>query len=813
MLTIVKKNDSYDVITYQLENEDNSIVNLTGATVNFVMGKKNKLITNAKATVTSATSGMVSYQLTKTDTLVSGTFLAEFVVTFADGKQKTYPSNGYITVDIEQNLDTSQANVVVDMIAEKQGDFTSKLSSILLQAGNINMSAMNEYTWTATDGQLVFTFPSSANYNSSTKWFQVSVGNIPVDNTLVNRSYVNQFALTIDSSSIKAGMIVRAMWVEPIVPITGGHHATHELNGQDEIDISKLRNYQELVATPLADNTLNIDAASQKKSIYKKEVFKKLPFKFPDYGSVITQEGIAGLYPQAFTIDWTNNEIYILYKPFGGTSTKTWIAVYNLTNSAYKSCFNVATTEQSGGEGIVIKTESDNNRYLYVQTSLSANKLGKFLLNSLPSNKATIAPQTEYTLPSMDVQFNYIGKWIVQNKNTYSGNVNRRNVWSVLDDSFNQKGLIQVNTAYAGLFQSNFVDYASKHQSVTLANGKLILAMGGSGSHGTDKAYSYQGIRLFDQLGQLIDDGLINNVKMMDILSANGFTTNIIETEGVITSPTGEIYTFLVHLGDDQPTASTEGLVIFKEFSTSKNAIDFSSAAATYPNFNPVSLSKGVYPVINGTMVNPITGAALDTLDKICDMMIALDIPTLSFYSSTVTVKDINNNNIPSGVFVTLYNVNDYTIRAHYIGSGNNGSKKLSIYGASGSRVQEIVPDNDLLFSGSVNMVANNTIPLSNGKSNYKYLNVEFACYNDGLVAKIATDRATITLRDNNLANSTTNSTITFYEATLSVSETVLTVTQAYYQSIVSSTGTFANTKGNIGSTDMVITRVWGVNS
>jgi hypothetical protein len=255
MLTIVKKNDSYDTITYQLENEDNSPIDLTGATVNFVMGKKNKLITNAAATITSATSGIVSYQLTQMDTLVSGTFLAEFVVTFASGTKKTYPSNGYITVDIEQNLDTSQTNVVVDMIAEQQGDFTSKLNSILLQAGNINMSAMNEYTWTATEGQLIFTFPSSAHYSSTSKWFQVSVGNVPVDSSLVNRSYTNQFALNIDSSNIKAGMTIRAMWVEPIVPVSGGHHATHEINGQDEINIANLRNYQELVAAPLAELT------------------------------------------------------------------------------------------------------------------------------------------------------------------------------------------------------------------------------------------------------------------------------------------------------------------------------------------------------------------------------------------------------------------------------------------------------------------------------------------------------------------------------------------------------------------------------
>jgi hypothetical protein len=258
MLTIVKKNDSYDAITYQLENEDNSTVDLTGASVNFVMGKKNKLITNAKATVTSATSGIVSYQLTPSDTLVSGTFLAEFVVTFANGTTKTYPSNGYITVDVEQNLDTSQNNVVLDMIATKQGDFEAKLDSILKQGTGTQVSAMNEYTWTATSGQTIFVFPTNAKYDPSAKWFQVSVGNVPIANELINRASSSQFSLVVDPSLIVAGMTVHAMWVEPIVPITGGHHSTHEINGQDEINIANLRNYQELVATPLADITSQV---------------------------------------------------------------------------------------------------------------------------------------------------------------------------------------------------------------------------------------------------------------------------------------------------------------------------------------------------------------------------------------------------------------------------------------------------------------------------------------------------------------------------------------------------------------------------
>jgi hypothetical protein len=220
MLTIIKKNDTYDVIEYQLENEDGTIADLTGASVNFVMGKKNKLITNSSANITSAINGIVQYQLTEIDTLVSGTFLGEFVVTFANGKVKTYPSNGYITVDIEQNLDTSQNNIVLDMIAEKQGEFTDKLNSILQQAGNVNMSYVNEYNWMSTDGQVTYVFPSTANYTAaSAKWFQVFVGNVFVDNSLVNRIYDDQFTLSIDPSRITDGVTVTARWIEPIAPI------------------------------------------------------------------------------------------------------------------------------------------------------------------------------------------------------------------------------------------------------------------------------------------------------------------------------------------------------------------------------------------------------------------------------------------------------------------------------------------------------------------------------------------------------------------------------------------------------------------
>jgi hypothetical protein len=105
------------------------------------------------------------------------------------------------------------------MIAEKQGDFTAKLSSILQQAGNINMSAINEYTWISTDSQVSYSFPITSTYSSNAKWLRVYVGGVPVDTSLVNNNFDSKFELLIDPVSIKAGTTVLAQWIEPIAPI------------------------------------------------------------------------------------------------------------------------------------------------------------------------------------------------------------------------------------------------------------------------------------------------------------------------------------------------------------------------------------------------------------------------------------------------------------------------------------------------------------------------------------------------------------------------------------------------------------------
>ncbi|MEH7246457.1 GDSL-type esterase/lipase family protein [Neobacillus niacini] len=158
----LKRNDTKDIIGYTMTYANGTPVNLTGATVRYVMGKGNTLITNASATVVDAAIGKVEYALTDADTLVAGVFHAEFEVTFADGKVKTFPNNGYISVNIQSNINKDKSTYVEDTIAlrvsdievfkndvnakvakaetdaAKVNDFSDRINNIVSQAGNSN---------------------------------------------------------------------------------------------------------------------------------------------------------------------------------------------------------------------------------------------------------------------------------------------------------------------------------------------------------------------------------------------------------------------------------------------------------------------------------------------------------------------------------------------------------------------------------------------------------------------------------------------------------------------------------------------------
>lgn len=102
-----KKHDTSPTIQVQLKDSAGNPVDVTGATVKFIMkgtGAGSPKVNAAGALVTPA-SGIVSYTPVGTDTDTSGTYNVEWEITFSGGAKQTFPDPGYNTLTVTDDLD------------------------------------------------------------------------------------------------------------------------------------------------------------------------------------------------------------------------------------------------------------------------------------------------------------------------------------------------------------------------------------------------------------------------------------------------------------------------------------------------------------------------------------------------------------------------------------------------------------------------------------------------------------------------------------------------------------------------------------
>ena len=98
----IKKGDRRPAITSTFEAPAGTPVDLTGASVTFRMVPQGSATAkvNASASVVDAKGGRVRYDWQTVDTDTTGVFDAEWVVTYGDGTQQTFPPTGFLTVTI-----------------------------------------------------------------------------------------------------------------------------------------------------------------------------------------------------------------------------------------------------------------------------------------------------------------------------------------------------------------------------------------------------------------------------------------------------------------------------------------------------------------------------------------------------------------------------------------------------------------------------------------------------------------------------------------------------------------------------------------
>ena len=102
----IKQNDTVPSLRAALKNGSGDAVDITGATCQFhmrVLGQTSVTV-DASAQIIDEETGIVQYNWVADDTDTIGSYQAEFEVTYPDGTIETFPNNGYIRVEITDDI-------------------------------------------------------------------------------------------------------------------------------------------------------------------------------------------------------------------------------------------------------------------------------------------------------------------------------------------------------------------------------------------------------------------------------------------------------------------------------------------------------------------------------------------------------------------------------------------------------------------------------------------------------------------------------------------------------------------------------------
>lgn len=106
MTFYVKQNDTSPAMLATLQDADGNAIDITGSSVRFHMRAigSPQTIVDASATIVTADAGLVRYDWDAADTDTIGSYQAEFEVTYADASIETFPNDGYIRVEITDDI-------------------------------------------------------------------------------------------------------------------------------------------------------------------------------------------------------------------------------------------------------------------------------------------------------------------------------------------------------------------------------------------------------------------------------------------------------------------------------------------------------------------------------------------------------------------------------------------------------------------------------------------------------------------------------------------------------------------------------------
>lgn len=399
------------------------------------------------------------------------------------------------------------------------------------------------------------------------------------------------------------------------------------------------------------------------KNRYKKRIVANIPSAPPTYQQVLDIEtDSTSFIAQGMCLDPVDNKLYIIMSS-PGTGKNMWVFVYEWGTWEYVNTFGLKLTGVTGGEGIEVIRDG-TNRYVYARTI--NNGVERFDITSLPASMSILTAESTYMNGAGGQISHRYGQWLVHQWVGANGGVVRNDQFHLLDND-----LVTIRSVKT--FQPFDVGYITageaqsatpKIQGMILGDGIMFAPMGGAaGITGDQDGYGFCGVRVFNTQAECISDNLISPSKFAQKLISLGHFCNRMEYEGGFQDQDGKIFTLAVTVSPSRPEAVDGGMIIFEEYSSSPDAVDFRDCAQSLKIPSFLRLTSGVFPVSQGgVMRNPINGLVLDSWDKMMSMMSDLGLPRLAYFTSIIQgTTDLSNNPLVPSAYVEIVTANEDT--------------------------------------------------------------------------------------------------------------------------------------------------------